>query len=227
MEVFVAGLLTAEAAGRRFVYQTAASFVRIRAGIAPRPLLTRAEIAEAGANGGLLVVGSHVERTNAQLARVLALPGVEAVELGVDALIDGSGRDEIARVRAKVAALLRAGRNVVLYTSREHRAGATTAESVAIGRRLRKALCEIVGGLAARPRFLVVKGGSTASDIATEGLGVRRAVVLGQAAGGVPVWRLGDESKYAGLPFVIFPGNVGGPNALAELITSLTPEKRV
>jgi uncharacterized protein YgbK (DUF1537 family) len=50
---------------------------------------------------------------------------------------------------------------------------------------------------------------------------VRRAHVLGQIVPGVPVWRLGPETKYPGLRYVVFPGNVGGPGALAEVIRSL------
>ena len=32
---------------------------------------------------------------------------------------------------------------------------------------------------------------------------------MGQILPGVPVWQTGGESKFPGLPFVIFPGNVG------------------
>src|SRR5688572_18846062 len=42
--VFVLGLLQAQAAGKRFLFRTAASFAAARAGIAPRPLLTAAEL---------------------------------------------------------------------------------------------------------------------------------------------------------------------------------------
>ena len=53
-------------------------------------------------------------------------------------------------------------------------------------------------------------------DGATAGLGVRRALVLGQILPGVPVWRLGPETRFPGLAYVVFPGNVGGPEALSE-----------
>ena len=80
------------------------------------------------------------------------------------------------------------------------------------------ALCDIVSSLTARPRFLIAKGGITSSDVATRGLGVRRAMVLGQLLAGIPVWELGDESKFPGMPYVVFPGNVGQPESLAEAI---------
>jgi uncharacterized protein YgbK (DUF1537 family) len=83
------------------------------------------------------------------------------------------------------------------------------------------ALISLVQHLAVAPRYLIAKGGITSSDIATQGLGVRRALVLGQALPGVPVWQLGVEARFPGLGYVVFPGNVGADTALAELIAAL------
>jgi uncharacterized protein YgbK (DUF1537 family) len=52
-------------------------------------------------------------------------------------------------------------------------------------------------------------------------LKVKRALVLGQILPGVPVWQLGQESRYPGLVYIVFPGNVGGPEALAEVVAKL------
>jgi uncharacterized protein YgbK (DUF1537 family) len=82
-------------------------------------------------------------------------------------------------------------------------------------------LIALVQRITATPRFLVAKGGITSSDIATGGLGVRRAHVLGQLIPGVPVWRLGAESRFPGMAYVVFPGNVGDDRALAEGMTRL------
>jgi uncharacterized protein YgbK (DUF1537 family) len=46
-------------------------------------------------------------------------------------------------------------------------------------------------------------------------------MVLGQILPGVPVWRLGSESRYPGIPYIVFPGNVGNVEALADIVTSL------
>ena len=54
-------------------------------------------------------------------------------------------------------------------------------------------------------------------------MGVKRAMVLGQILPGVPVWELGAETKFPGLPYVVFPGNVGGPDALAQAVHKLNP----
>jgi uncharacterized protein YgbK (DUF1537 family) len=228
VEVFVAGLLAAERAGLNFIYRTSASFVRVRGGISQRPLLTRAELGagggpnEPGATGagGLVVVGSYVEKTTEQLRAALELPGVEGVELRVQELISPEGGDgELARAGSMVNRALAGGGDVVLFTSRALKSGRSDAENLAIGGRVSRALCGIVAGLAVAPRFLIAKGGITSADVATAGLQVRRAMVLGQVLPGVPVWRLGEESRFPGMSYVVFPGNVGEADALAQAIS--------
>lgn len=70
---------------------------------------------------------------------------------------------------------------------------------------------------------LVAKGGITSSDVATAGLGMKRAMVLGQILPGIPVWRLGSESRFPGMKYIVFPGNVGGDKALSEAYRKLAP----
>ena len=77
---------------------------------------------------------------------------------------------------------------------------------------------EVVRTLQVAPRLLVAKGGITSSDVATRALGVRRAEVLGQVQAGVPVWELGPESRFPGMRYVVFPGNVGSADSLVELL---------
>jgi uncharacterized protein YgbK (DUF1537 family) len=55
--------------------------------------------------------------------------------------------------------------------------------------------------------------------MATKGLGMRRALVVGQAAAGVPLWRCDEPtSKFTSLPYVVFPGNVGSEDTLYEVV---------
>ena len=219
-EVFVSGLLRAEAAGQRFLYRCAASFVRVRGGVPSRSLLTIEEMRTDSSLGGLVVVGSHVARSSEQLQRALALPEVIALEMHVDRVTDSSrSRQEIDRVGAVLNEKLKAGLDVVLYTSRELKAGQSQEANLAIGTQVSEALCAVVGGLSGRPGYLIAKGGITSSDLATMGLGVKRAQVLGQILPGVPVWRLGEESKFPGMAYVIFPGNVGEADSVARCIT--------
>ncbi|HPJ01993.1 MAG TPA: nucleotide-binding domain containing protein, partial [Candidatus Limiplasma sp.] len=57
----------------------------------------------------------------------------------------------------------------------------------------------------------------------TQGLQVRKALVMGQILKGVPVWLTGPESRFPGMPYVIFPGNVGDENALLEAVLKIHP----
>src|SRR5215471_15685028 len=226
LEVFVQGLLAAEAHGRRFLYRTAASFVPIRADIAPRQLLAPDEMAMPAAGGGLIIVGSHVPRSSGQLAALQSQPGVVSVEVQVQALLAEAQYDaEVARVTQAIEQALRRDADVVLFTSRALVTGADAASTLAIGQRVSAGLVAVVRALATRPRYLLAKGGITSSDIATQGLGVKRALVLGQILPGVPVWQLGPETRYPGLGYIVFPGNVGGPQALAEVVLAAEAQR--
>lgn len=220
LEVFVQGLLLAEAEGRRFLFRTAASFVAARLGLAPRPLWQPP--AAHSMAGGLTVVGSYVPKTTAQLEELLTNHKLEHVEISAAAILQKERRAaELARVVALTDQALVAGRDVVASTSRKLIASDDAAMSLDIGRKVSDALVELVQRIETRPRYLIAKGGITSSDLATRGLGVRRAQVLGQILPGVPVWELGAETKFPGLPYVIFPGNVGGPGALLEIVAKL------
>lgn len=221
----VLGLLQAEAEGKRFLYRTGASFVRARAGIGARPLLTREELLGPGAPRtarGLVVVGSHVRRTTEQLERLLKLDDVTGIEVTVSELLGGTeARErEIGRGRRSAEKTTASGKTPVIFTSRrvEHPAG---SDELAVGRIVSDALVAIVRGMDVRPDFVVGKGGITSSDIGTRGLGAERAIVMGQVRPGVPVWRLGAESRFPGLPYVVFPGNVGDRDTLADIVREL------
>ena len=147
-----------------------------------------------------------------------------AVAVVVDDLLDDAR--EPAAIAAAIAAANRAleqGQDTVLFTSRDLVAGTDAASSLRIGRRVSDSLIAIVHGIACQPRYLVAKGGITASDVATKGLGVQRAMVMGQVLPGVPVWRLGRETRWPGMAYIVFPGNVGGEDALTEIRMRLAP----
>lgn len=224
LEVFVLGLLRAEAAGERFLCRTAASFVAARAGRVPPRLMSVKALRALGSTGGLAIVGSHVPKTTEQLQLVLAKSRFASVELHVAKLRSpGLRRKEIARVRLVVNTALAAGRDTVLYTSRLLARGTSRTDHLRVAMSVSDALTAVVSRLTVRPRFVIAKGGITSSEIATKALRVGRAVVAGQILPGVPVWRLGDESRWPGLPYVVFPGNVGGRDALLAALAKLAP----
>ncbi len=223
MEVIITALLLIERDGREFLYRTAASFVRTRTGLDHRAaLLCRDELAKDSPLGGLFVIGSYVEKTSLQVQTLLAETKIRGIEVEVTALLDPARKKaEITRVAIMASAFLALGIDTAIFTSRKLIVGEIAEASLNIGQTVSDSLIAIVQAISVEPRYLIAKGGITSSDIATKGLGVRRAMVIGQALPGVPVWRLGPETRNPGMAYIIFPGNVGEADALACLQKNL------
>lgn len=224
MEVVVTALMAAEKKGREFLYRTAASFVKTRVGLMPDgKLLAKDELVTDSSYGGLFIIGSYVEKTSAQVKVLLETTDIVPVTVQVEKLLQSETRqEEVSRAIAETTSILKDGIDVAVYTSRELVTGQNAASSLEIGRVVSDSLIEIVKGISIQPRYLVAKGGITSSDVATKGLGVKKAMVLGQALPGVPVWKVGAESRYPGMSYIIFPGNVGDDAALATVQKNLS-----
>jgi uncharacterized protein YgbK (DUF1537 family) len=164
-----------------------------------------------------------VRRTTEQLHRVLLAAETTGIEVVVRKLLHGDDdrAREVTRVRRQVDDALETGQTPVVYTSRQVERP-DGMEELVVARVVSDALVAIVRGITARPDFVVGKGGITSSDIGTRGLGAERATVLGQMRPGVPVWRLESESRFPSMPYIVFPGNVGEAETLAEIVTELT-----
>jgi uncharacterized protein YgbK (DUF1537 family) len=222
MALFVDGLLDAEAKGQRFLFRTAASFVKVRGGVSEREMLTAAEMVDREGGGGLIVVGSYVQKTTRQLRRALELPALDALELEVRRVLNPATRSaEIERVTQGASKTIAEGRDALVYTSRDLVTDRGRAGELDTGQQVSSALVEVVRRVTAVPHFIIAKGGVTSSDVATHGLDVQRAWVLGQILPGIPVWRLGEESRFPTLPYVVFPGNVGTDESLSTAIQIL------
>lgn len=226
VKVFVTVLLRAIGEGKEFLFRCAAALVRVLGGISRRPMLKGSELyPERGGMGGLVIVGSHVKKTTDQLNALLSEGlGLLPVCFDVETVLNRERLEaERARVLQTVVDAVQSGRTAVVYTSRSvMRSHVDSAqENLLLSVRISSALTSIVEELPVRPGFLVAKGGITSSDVGIRALHVQRAWVLGQIAPGVPVWRTGEESKFPGLPYVIFPGNVGGVFTLKEIVQTL------
>jgi uncharacterized protein YgbK (DUF1537 family) len=228
LDVVALGVVMAEAAGKTVLCRTGPSFTRARAGLPVRPPLTPGLMRRAldgnPAVHGLVVVGSHTQRTTEQMRRALALDGLTEVELHVPALLD-PGRSE-AEVRAATEAVVAGLGNadVLLRTSRQLITGSSPERSLEIAGSVARHLTGLVTAAVrrARPRWVIAKGGITSSTVAAGGLELRHAWVLGQLLPGqVPVWGPAGGGEAGGPLCVIFPGNVGQPDSLAEVILRL------
>jgi uncharacterized protein YgbK (DUF1537 family) len=99
--------------------------------------------------------------------------------------------------------------------------GKDSKSSLKIGQKISKGLIRIIQRIQISPRYVLAKGGITSSDIATRALNVKKANVLGQILPGVPVWKLGAESRFPNLAYIVFPGNVGDDHALVDVVRQL------
>jgi uncharacterized protein YgbK (DUF1537 family) len=224
LEVVALALGTAEATGWRAVCRVAPSFVPVRAGIEHRAPLRAGEVSRARTGRGLVVVGSHVELTTRQVQALLELPGLTTVELDVHALLN----DGAAELERCSTLLLAAEGDTVLMTSRTRVVVAGGEDSLLGARTVSAALVELTRRFvrATDVAWVVAKGGITSHDVATEGLQMRRATVLGQLFPGiVSVWRAepapGDDGRLTGLPYVVFAGNVGDDTTLREAVRTM------
>jgi len=221
--IFTMGLMQAEQQGKNFLFRTAASFVKVRGGILEKALLTKDELVKDSHEGGLIIVGSHVEKTTKQLNKAMELEYLNTVELSVPKVISSEMQDEISRVTAIVENEIANGNTILVYTSRDvvKVSQRISEENLEVSIKVSEALVNIVKSLKIAPSFIIAKGGITSSDIGTKGLGVKRAMVAGQIKPGIPVWITDKNSKFSEIPYIIFPGNVGNDYTLKEIITEL------
>ncbi|WP_230667714.1 four-carbon acid sugar kinase family protein [Microbacterium sp. MEC084] len=178
--------------------------------------------------GGLVVVGSHVPLTTAQLEHLRAeRPDTATVELDVRRLIDERREAHLDESAARVSEALAHG-TVIVHTTRDLVTGGSPDQSLEIARQVSSGVVELVRRVLriAPPRFVIAKGGITSSDVASEALEIRRATVVGPMLPGiVSLWRP-ESGPAVGIPYVVFAGNVGGPDSLSRVVATLADEHR-
>ena len=223
--VFATALYRAMARGRNYTVRCAAALVKALGNISDRPLLTRSEmVTEASDHGGIIVVGSHTKKTTAQLEALKAVEGIEFIEMNSDlVLTPGALEQEAAAITARCSELIAQGKTCCVSTKRAVLTleNDTPEEALLRSVRISDAVQSCVADLTAVPAFVVAKGGITSSNVGVKALRTRRAWVLGQIRPGIPVWRTDEESRFPGVPYVIFPGNVGEESTLREAVELL------
>ena len=225
LKVFSIALIQALAKGKKFLFRTAASFTKVIGNIADKKLLTKAEmIQENSSSGGLIIVGSHVSKTTQQLNALLELDTIMPIEFNSDLVLDQfQFEQEINERIAEIDRSITNGQTCVIYTKRKRLdLGERMAEKeLELSVKISNGLTEIIQSLECQPKYIIAKGGITSSEIGTTALGVTKAIVLGQALPGIPVWRTDENSKYPNMPYVIFPGNVGKVSDLYTIVNKL------
>jgi uncharacterized protein YgbK (DUF1537 family) len=221
------GLEEAERRGKKLLYRVGPPFVRGRIGQEVHAELSGEE-AYAGHTpseaGGLIVVGSHVGVTTRQLNALTAQhSAARIVEIDVEKLLGADAETYLDQTVDDVVAALRGG-DVIVHTSRLLIKTDDAAESLRIARTVSAAVVAVVNRTLKRfpPRFVIAKGGITSSDVAAHGLEIRHAIVRGPMLPGiVSLWEPVDGPAQ-GIPYIVFAGNVGDDESLAQVTRKLS-----
>lgn len=220
--------------GKRFLFRSAASLLTALAKLPAQPV--RAEdmaVYVRERKPGVILIGSHVAKTSAQLANLREHTDVVPVCVDVEQL-NVSNTLEWSEHAARFADTIIAhtdtaharGKTVAIYTSREELQFPSQRERLAFGERLSAFLMDLVRRLPETIGFLISKGGITSNDVLSTGLALKQSRVLGQILTGCSVICCpSDHERYPQLPVVIFPGNVGAEAALAEVYGILTAQR--
>lgn len=226
IKVFCIALYRAMAKGKVFMFRTAAAIVKVMGGVTDQPLLTKKEmIVNETNNGGIIVVGSHTDKTTKQVECLKELTNIEFIELDATLVKDDEAfNSEVQRCLDKEEECIKSGKTVCCYTTRTLITADTgdKEDELRLAVKISDAVQSLVGKLTVTPAFVIAKGGITSSDVGTKALAVQKANVLGQIKPGIPVWQTGEESKFPQTPYVIFPGNVGEISTLKEAVEVLT-----
>lgn len=228
VKVFSIAFCKAVADGKTFLFRSAAAITKVLGGVPDRPLLSKADLLpDVGPQQGrgVIIIGSHVNKTTRQLEELhnCKYP-ITFIEFNQHLVLKEGGLEgEVDRVVALVEQELQAGHTTAVYTRRD-RFDLDTDDKDAqlqISTRISAAVVSIIARLTVRPDFVISKGGITSSDVGTKALAVHRATVMGQIRKSVPVWQIGQESKFPGMPYIIFPGNTGTVDDLRITVETL------
>lgn len=153
----------AEAKGLRYIYRTGAAFVSTRLGIPHRPPITKAELQlpSPRQTGGLVLAGSYVPKTTAQLKVLTERRGdlLSVIEMRVEDLIESKEKaaEVIQSVITQTESYLNAGKDTLVMTSRALVKGDDEISSLKIGSRVAEALVGVLEGIEVRPRYVIAK----------------------------------------------------------------------
>lgn len=229
LDIVSLAVLQAIGMGKQFLFRTAASFVKSLGGVLERPYLTAAELHTAKDQekyGGLIMVGSHTKKTTEQIETLMNNYPVETIEVSVAEILDGKKREaELERVIIQLEINLLSKKDTIVFTSRNVVKVEGKEDNLKIGQAVSSSLVEIVRSLKIKPRFIIAKGGITSSDIATKGLEIKMAKILGQVSAGVPVWFTGEEARFKETSYIVFPGNVGDKDSILRIVENLSEQK--
>ena len=222
LDLFADELLSAAEHGKRFLFRSAASLLTALAKLPPQPIPAE-HMRQYVKDGrpGVVVVGSHVKKTTAQLTELLKQAGVVAVEVDVN-LLPEKLTDLLAQVTGQVEAAHAQGLTPVVFTSRAERQFPDRQTRLRFGEQVSGFLMSMVHAFPQTLGYIISKGGITSNDMLSLGLAISSARIVGQIHPGCSVVLTPhDHPRLPNIPVVIFPGNVGDEMALATVYNRL------
>ncbi|MEL6816296.1 MAG: four-carbon acid sugar kinase family protein, partial [Cyanobacteria bacterium J06598_3] len=231
---FAEDLGAAAAEGKRFLFRSAASLLTSLASLPPQPVSSLEMSQLVRSPAGVIMVGSHVQKTTQQLEALLEVPSIVGIELDVSRLQEGldstgltaeqtAGQIMLSDVLEQVQAIHSEQKTPVIYTSREELTFSDVHKRLLFGEAISALMVDIVRGLPADIGFLISKGGITSNNTLSKGLALTSVRLMGQIIPGVSVVQTeADHRQFPHLPVVVFPGNVGDRQALALAYHRLT-----
>jgi uncharacterized protein YgbK (DUF1537 family) len=225
LELAHAGLEAALAGGLEVIVRAAPPFAALAAGRRARSLVT---LRRPGARL-LVVAGSYVPLTTRQLAALERRRPGTTVEADPDRLLVDPGREQ-ARLAGEVASRWSTSGICVVATPRTPPARSLVTSGH--GQRVAEGLAGLLDHLAEPPDLIIGKGGVTAAVVARSGLHANSAWVEGPPRAGLSLWEVGTDSpdsqdatgvapRDARSELVVFAGNVGGDDTLADLVDGI------
>jgi len=203
--------------GKRFLFRSAASLLTALAQLPPQPVLPEQMGRFVRSDRpGVVIVGSHVQKSSQQLARLLQEPETQGIEVEVRRLLDPDA-ELLPGILAQVHSAYEQGLTPVVYTSREELTfeKGSVERRLAFGQKVSRLLMGVVQGLPEGIGYLISKGGITSNDTLSVGLNLPAVRLLGQVYPGISmVITPSDHPRFPNLPVVLFPGNVGEVDTL-------------
>jgi uncharacterized protein YgbK (DUF1537 family) len=164
-----------------------------------------------GETGVLVICGSFVPLSTAQIERLGARRPESMIPVDVAALAGAQAEREVERAVGQARTKLASGGLAVVVTDRERNPALI---GVGAQQRVASALARVASEV--RAGVVIAKGGITSAITAREGLGARVARVLGPLLPGVALWRLD-----VGVDYLVVPGNVGDADLLVNLLSMI------
>lgn len=227
IKVFTVAYINASQKGKNLLFRSAAAVPKVLGGVTDMGLLKKEQLIEKGnENGGIVLIGSHVNKTTQQFEALKDTEKpMEFIEFNQHLVMVENGLEkEVERVINIAEENIKSGKNVVVYTRRERFDLDTDDKNkqLEVSVKISDAVTSIIGKLQVKPGFIIAKGGITSSDVGTKALRVKKALVMGQIKPGIPVWMTGEDSKFPQMAYIIFPGNVGEVGTLKEIVDLLS-----